>query len=274
MKDKLISIMSGNRTNIIILIYALLIAAAGIYDLGISQYAFNQSADWTKVIEDYGELPGIITLLTAIFIFHKNKKHSSNARTILYSFILLYSAFILFTYMGSILLKPIGGSTTHSLIFGIVFTIISVLLIKTLRVSFSEKVFNFSKVTLLMGVFGYVLFVQPLKIIWGRIRFRDLDSIYANFTPWYIPNGINGHESFPSGHSSMGFILISFFILFRNKNYLTRFGVYSFVLIWALTVAVSRVVIGAHFLSDVIVGSMGMVFCYLYFANSERVKRI
>lgn len=274
MTSKLKEKILNNQTNLIILLYAVLMGIAGIFDLDISIALVEKNSGWAKVIEDYGELPGIITILIAIFIYQKNKIHSSNTRTILYSFILLYSAFMLFTYMGSLLIKPIGGSPFHSIIFGIIFTIVSVLLVKTLRISFSGEVFNFSKLVLLMGIFGYVLFVQPLKVFWGRVRFRDLDALYTHFTPWYIPNGITGNESFPSGHSAMGYILIAFFILFRNKSFIKRLGLYSYILTWAIAVAASRIVIGAHFLSDVIVGSMGMVLVYLYFSNPERTKNV
>lgn len=270
LKEKILN----NRTNLIILLYAVLMGIAGIFDLQISQSLVNNNSGWAKVIEDYGELPGIITILTAIFIYHKKKKHSSNARTILYSFILTYSAFILFAYTGNVLLKPLVNSFHPVIIFASVLTLISIVLVKKLKVNFSETAFNFSKVVLMMGIFGYVLFVQPLKVFWGRVRFRDMDVLYSNFTNWYVPNGITGNESFPSGHTAMGFILISFFLLFRNKNFISRFGVIFFVLTWAIAVAASRVVTGAHFLSDVIVGSMGMVFVYLYFSKPERTKNV
>lgn len=264
----------NNLTNLVILLYAALLGIAGIYDLQLSVLFFNEHSGWAKVMEDYGELPGIITLLIAIFIYHKKKKHSSNARTILYSFILTYSAFMLFTYIGNVLLKPLVNSFQPVIIFASVLTLISVFLVKKLKVNFSETAFDFSKVVLLMGIFGYVLFVQPLKMFWGRVRFRDMDVIYSNFTNWYVPNGITGNESFPSGHTAMGFLLISYFIFFRDKKVLAKYSVYTFILLWAIIVAASRVVTGAHFLSDVIVGSMGMVFVYLYFSKPERTKNV
>lgn len=264
----------NNRTNIFILLYAVLLGIAGIFDLQISQFLVNENSGWAKVFEDYGELPGIVTMLSAIFIYQKSKKHSSNARSILYSFILLYSAFILFIYIGYILLKPFIYSVIPVVIFSSMLTLISVLLVKTLKVTFSEDALNFSKVTLLMGVFGYILFVQPLKVFWGRVRFRDLDILHSNFTAWYVPNGITGNESFPSGHSAMAFILIAFFILFKEKNIITRYGVYIFILMWAFAVAASRIVIGAHYFSDVIVGSVGMLFSYIYFSQPHRTKNI
>lgn len=267
-------ILYRNRTNLLILAYAFLLGIAGIFDLQLSQLIANPQTSWIKVIEDYGELPGIITILTAIFIYHKTKKHSSNTRTVLYGFILLYSTFMLFSYIGNVLFKPFGSPIYPVIAFALLFTIISILLVKTLKVQFSVETFNFAKITLLMGVFGYALFVQPLKMFFGRIRFRDLNAFYSDFSAWYIPNGITGHESFPSGHSAMGFILISFFVLFRNKNTFLRYSVYLFILLWAFAVASSRVLIGAHFLSDVVVGSAGMVFCYIYFSNTERIRNL
>ena len=266
--------LSNTRTYGLITAYIILLVISGLYDLQISQLIVNQNAEWAKVIEGYGELPGIITILTAIFIYYKKKKHSSNARTILYGSILVYSAFMLFTYSGYLFLKPIVKSVHPILTFGVGFTIISVLLVKQLKINFSDKAFNFSKITLLMGIFGYVLFVQPLKVFWGRIRFRDLDALYSNFTPWLVPNGITGNESFPSGHAAMGFVLISFFVLFKDRGWITRYGAYVFILMWAITVAASRVIIGAHFLSDVVVGSAGMIFSYLYFSQKDRTKNI
>ena len=248
------------RTYGLIVVYTVLLVISGMYDLQISQSIANQYAEWAKVIEGYGELPGIITLLTAIFIYHQKKRHSSNSRTILYGSILLYSTFMLFTYAGYLLLKPFISPSYVVLIFGLAFTLISFLLDKKLKINFSENAFAFSKISLLMGIFGYVLFVQPLKVFWGRIRFRDLDALYSNFTPWFSPNGITGNDSFPSGHSAMGFVLISFFVLFKDKGWITRYGAYVFILMWAITVAASRVIIGAHFLSDVVVGSAGYNF--------------
>lgn len=264
----------NNRTYGLIILCIIILISAAFYDMQISQSVVNPDSGWAMVIEDYGELPGLITLLTAIFIYHKKKKHSSNARTILYSVVLTYSAFMLFNYSGFLLLKPFITSLYPVLTFAAILTIISVVLAKELKVNFSDTAFSFAKTVLLMGLFGYMFFVQPLKVFWGRVRFRDLDALYSNFTPWYLPNGITGSESFPSGHSAMGFLLISFFILFRNNSLISKYIKYIFILFWAITVAAGRVVTGAHFLSDVVVGSAGMIFCYLYFSNQDRVRNV
>jgi membrane-associated phospholipid phosphatase len=180
----------------------------------------------------------------------------------------------MFNYASFLLLKPFLTSLYPILILAALLTIISVVLVKELKANFSDTAFRFAKTVLLMGLFGYMFFVQPLKVFWGRVRFRDLDALYSDFTPWYLPNGITGSESFPSGHSSMGFILISFFILFRDKNTASKYSAYIFIIGWAFLVAAGRIITGAHFLSDVVVGSAGMIFCYLYFSNIDSTKNI
>ena len=42
-----------------------------------------------------------------------------------------------------------------------------------------------------------------LKNLWGRARYTELSDHGAGFTPWYLPQGLTGHDSFPSGHAAM-----------------------------------------------------------------------
>ncbi|MBK7228246.1 MAG: phosphatase PAP2 family protein [Ignavibacteriales bacterium] len=65
-----------------------------------------------------------------------------------------------------------------------------------------------------MFFYGNILFVSLIKIFWGRIRFRDLSDNYSDFTPWYFSQGVTGHQSFPSGHAAMGFMMMALFVFF------------------------------------------------------------
>ncbi len=107
----------------------------------------------------------------------------------------------------------------------------------------------------MLGIFGYLFLVQPIKHLWGRVRFRDLDSLYSNFTEWFIPNGINGNESFPSGHAAMGWMILPLLILVQTKNIYMKTIVLLIIMSWGITLALSRVVIGAHYASDVLFGA-------------------
>ncbi|WGF84614.1 phosphatase PAP2 family protein [Lactiplantibacillus plantarum] len=88
-----------------------------------------------------------------------------------------------------------------------------------------------------------------LKNNWGRFRPYELNASQTNFTSWLHPNGINGHKSFPSGHTMAGISCV-IFSWFATKQR-TREILWVFGVVWGILVGISRIVIGAHFLSDV-----------------------
>lgn len=108
---------------------------------------------------------------------------------------------------------------------------------------------------LLVGIFAsltvwFALEVNlVLKADWGRVRPYELNHAQSNFTTWLHPNGVNGHKSFPSGHAMAGTLSIVF-SWFAVKPRLHRILWVSGV-VYAILLAISRLIIGAHFLSDV-----------------------
>ena len=130
----------------------------------------------------------------------------------------------------------------------------------------------------------YLVLVGAIKTPVGRMRYRTMNAIndFSYYTPWYKINGARhvgvagdickgdlGREelffgvndtckSFPSGHTycaAMSFVVVCLPDLFESfkKRWIK-------VLCWArpaaytVTVAVTRIVVGAHFLSDVLIG--------------------
>lgn len=102
--------------------------------------------------------------------------------------------------------------------------------------------------------------IGEMKSLWGRFRPYEMTTVAGNtmseFTPWYHLNGINGHNSFPSGHTMSGwlFLYLVFFVPRGNisaQKKMTIFGIAMGILN-----AMSRVRIGAHWLSDVTVSSI------------------
>ncbi|MCT4378344.1 phosphatase PAP2 family protein [Leuconostoc falkenbergense] len=102
--------------------------------------------------------------------------------------------------------------------------------------------------------------IGEMKSLWGRFRPYEMTTVAGNtmseFTPWYHLNGINGHNSFPSGHTMSGwlFLYLAFFVPRGNisaQKKMTIFGIAMGIL-----TAMSRVRIGAHWLSDVTVSSI------------------
>ena len=127
-------------------------------------------------------------------------------------------------------------------------------------------------------------FVQGIKPIVARERFRAIYVLNYNypevahngFTNWYVFNGPSSkivaalkeagvtdakstyYSSFPSGHTCGASITYSLmFIPFFNQKANSKKYKWIFVvtpILYTGTVAVSRIVVGAHYMSDVLVG--------------------
>lgn len=261
----------SNKTIAIYLIVIWIIAAFLLEssDLWISMSIYNPNLDWAILLEKYGEIPGLIVALIGIHIYIVTIKASSNIKTILITGFLLTVGSLVTIY---ILWLGALGISNQTILFNsnrnifFLIAIFSNILISYLfrkRYKFSKKSVLFSRISFKMFFYGNIIFVFLLKILWGRIRFRDLSQDYSDFTTWYIPNGINGNQSFPSGHAAMGFMLLALFIFLGNKSLLIRIILKGLIFSWAIAVSISRVVIGAHYTSDIVFGSFIMIISYL-----------
>lgn len=123
--------------------------------------------------------------------------------------------------------------------------------------------------------------VQGLKHVFDRTRFRAMhfvgDTQYTYYTPWYQinTNKFNSisifaedfFKSFPSGHtcaaaSSAVLIALPMFVeKFNNKKWKTIF--WTSALVYTILVALSRIIAGAHFFTDVFVGGLITFACTL-----------
>ena len=140
----------------------------------------------------------------------------------------------------------------------------------------------------LLVIFADILVVNLIKIPWGRARMRLVASdSRAYFMPWWQPGtelrdaltaaGVPKEEfkSFPSGHSanSSSLMLLSLLPALRPQWKHRQAVLFCVGFGWALAVAVSRIVMGAHYLSDTAVGVAALVIiCRLLFPVS-RVTR-
>ena len=88
----------------------------------------------------------------------------------------------------------------------------------------NEILIKYSNVVVAVALFGYVICIQVVKYFWGRVRFRELDAAFLQFTPWYLPQGITGSDSFPSGHAAMGWMLLPLLILLANKKQWVKYS--------------------------------------------------
>jgi membrane-associated phospholipid phosphatase len=115
-------------------------------------------------------------------------------------------------------------------------------------------------VTGVIVMFVQIGIIEGSKIVWGRVRMRDLiaDGSYEQFTAWYLPQGITGHKSFPSGHTAGAGIsyLAMFLPMFSDKCKKHKALCFVVPFIYTSVVAYTRMVMGAHYLSDVTMGAI------------------
>ena len=259
----------GNTAIYFIILLSSALAVIFVFtDLQISLALVNESSGWANFLERFGELPGILVLYIGTHIFLTRYRSDSKLQMIIVTMFLLIAVTFLSGYLTIVLYQGITDEyfffqDNKILIIG-VFAVLNLFVwILLRRIEFPDTLLKFAKISMLLGLYGYLLIVQPLKHLWGRFRFRDLDVIYTNFTPWFIPNGINGNQSFPSGHSAMAWMLLPLLILVIDKSKSVKSIFLSIIIIWGLVVGTSRIVIGAHYASDVLFGGLIIIFVFL-----------
>ena len=252
------------RAIALFLVWITLAIVFTIYDLQISKMIVNTNSNWAKFLEDYGMIPGLLVILSGIYIYYSFIKANTGIWSYTQKVILFLASSGLIFYLFDIFLQ---SSESNSFItFSIISFSISILIFILLQIR--EPIHNsiavkYAQIVVGMAFFGYVVCIQGVKYFWGRVRFRELDAAFSQFTPWYLPQGITGFDSFPSGHAAMGWMLLALLILLVNKKSWLKYSVFIIIFLWGVTLALSRVVIGAHYSSDVLFGSFFVIITYL-----------
>lgn len=118
--------------------------------------------------------------------------------------------------------------------------------------------FVFCTIVLLSAAFITTI----IKTCWGRIRYRDMQDI-SQFCVWYKPCDLIGNRSFPSGHTTGAAAVLCLLQWKVNRYKKPHAALYIFVTLFILAMAVSRMIMGAHFLSDTAAGFIVTYTCYL-----------
>jgi len=254
----------------------ILIFIGSFYDYQISVSFFNITNKLAVFLAGYGETPAVIVswlgamILLPIFIRKNDKKGIRNV--ILLLIIPLYIFYETYVYYVDYLVVGI-------LLQIIICYIISRLIYKKIRACDEKKLIRFGYLCMILPV-AQILFVSILKLIWARARYR---SIFLNqglvFEQWYTIDwadriyymrnkifGLNEFCSFPSGHTSNSECLIVLLSLPYLKKSFNNYKWVLYIIIFGFTALVgySRIVMGAHFLTDVSMGYL-ITLCFNYY---------
>jgi membrane-associated phospholipid phosphatase len=252
----------------LVLVWIIFAIISGIYDLEISKQIVNPNSGWAKFLQNYGMIPGLFIILSGVYIYYSFIKIKSDVWSYVQKVVFFLVSSGLIFYLFDIILD--GIVRNHLIIFLIISFSISIIIFIVLHLMSEIKsaiVIRYAKVVVGMALFGYVIFIQGVKYFWGRVRFRELDAAFSQFTPWYLPQGITGSDSFPSGHAAMGWMLLALLILLTNKKQWMKYSAIVIIFLWGVTLALSRVVMGAHYASDVLFGSFFIIVTFLLFYN-------
>ena len=258
----------------IVMAIVLGILAIGDWDYTISQAIINKESLFGELFNLFGEIPatlGILLGVTLLFGGRKKEVAWSNIVGILISLPVM----ALFSF--SVCYMPVRyfyehaedgipqGAMVGIILFAALLFGSLLLLIKKMG---NEKLRGYRKhgLVLLLLMITEMVLVNVLKIIWARPRMRSMESI-DQFKRWYEINGpLNSEEfkSFPSGHTANGFAMIAYTIFIPVNKAKQLKVMTAIAIVWGVCTALSRVVLGAHFLSDVAVGGyITMVIFYL-----------
>lgn len=243
-------------------IFLILMVVATLKDLDISQSLINKDSGWAILLEKIAEQPAMILGFIGSSILMKLYK-SSKAKYMLLSF----SAF--FAVFGFWILSTerwFGIENSEVIILEVVFSIGLIVVTQMLLINVERETLksyrNPAMVTVICTLLMQLVLQGGLKVVWGRVRPRDLLGDFSNFTPWYLPQGITGNGSFPSGHSFNGWALLLITLYIKKDNNKLYNFTWVLAIAFGILVSLSRIIVAAHFTSDVVAGAMIMIVSF------------
>ena len=251
----------------IILFYALAAAAMAVaagYDLKIDIALNNPSGFVANWFADTGEVPGYLLLLAAGGVLAKCLQNKWLKG--LFFVGTVGAGVYLGDYVAGRLFENNDLRDGYGVLYGLGVALLFLLALRFIPVP--ERLRIPLILMAAIGLCGYAVssgIINLMKMIWGRVRFRDLTDGYGAFTAWYVINGNTGAHSFPSGHTgSAGTTYFLMFLPFVSEKW-QKYAYLCFAAAFAYTSVVSatRLIMGAHYLSDVTVSGTVVFTCVL-----------
>ncbi|MFW5780369.1 MAG: phosphatase PAP2 family protein [Bacillota bacterium] len=290
-----------NKNSLILLIsllgsFVALMLVGTFLDLQINIYLQNPQSVFGQFLEYLGEFPGYMSAAVAfVILFQAITKENKFylALKILTGTLAFVGIYIFIQYLMKKFFNP---EIDYKLIYQIFFTILASVLayLCTYKIDkdFMKKLSYFAIGLLLVLAISQVI-VTISKDLWGRLRFRNMDmNTYEGYSPWYkIHFGTEGREqyvvpyssqfpyhpehhdsdafrSMPSGHTAAAGITLILIMLPDLFDKLKKYKVWFYVIpiVYTSLVAISRIIVMAHFLTDVVMAT-AIVFASVFFSR-------
>lgn len=259
-------------------VFTMLSVIFAMFDLKISEALYSPNLIWVRLYQKYAQIPGMLTgFMGASLMLRICRAGKDKKRTTL-KIILFLCAFIL---MVAICIDVEGQK--YAGLLQVVAAMAAALLVLAGVQAWLDRYPNellmkfmpVAKLAVLLVIFAGFITVWAVKIPWGRWTFSSLVKAgdLALYTPWYLPQGITGHYSFISGHTSMAFCVLPLVLLFEKRR-LQYLAAWILALLWGFSTGLSRIVIGAHFASDVLFAAGQTLLWFFVLVLSYRKERL
>lgn len=252
------------RTILILLACVLLLAVFTVTDLAISRALYGDMPQFARFFEIYGYLPSCMLACGMAAVGFCTQRGVARPIPRVMGFFLFPLVSVAGCAFGAIVVCrrvfEVSPNPWILLCGAALFTSLLFFLVSR----FSSKRLAAYRRGALAALFALVLLlisVELLKNIFGRVRFREMSAPFEEFTRWYIINGPTSHKSFPSGHTANAAAVLCLTLTARQKR--TRQILWGIGAVYILVMALSRIIAGAHFASDVLAGGLIGVGCVL-----------
>lgn len=255
---------------IIAVVLAFCLLVGSFFDYQISSALFNSSSLFGRFVEAAGELPFELTASVAGVMLVRSARPDSKASKWLAALgILINVGLIGYEIIGS--LRVGGKLIAVQLVLTFVLVIAAnIIAYRLTRDTDPDDFTRWALMVLAVWVVQAIILNVIVKPLWSRPRMRVIEVTPGlNFQPWwvignpdkwsYIAAGVikDGFKSFASGHTAhaaIGLMLAGLPAAAFTEKLSFRRVVFWVAAVVAALVAFGRIVIGAHFLSDVSCG--------------------
>lgn len=263
----------------VILVTLALIAVGSFVDFPLSFALYDASNPFATFFAAYGAIPAPLGCVAAGTLFvcgHNREKRIAGTLQRIGGLLLLLAGVLLVCFLPALYL-PVSPLLLAGV--GLVLSAGTILVTCRLAKGADRAMILRVALAILLAILCELLVVNFIKVCWGRPRMRLVVSHpEAYFFPWWkwgtvlkdalLATGVAADEfkSFPSGHTANATTMLLLGLIPYLKPQLQKYqkALVAFGFAWAAIVALSRILLGAHYLTDTTVGFLvGFLSVYL-----------
>ncbi len=269
------------ETVILYAVLVLLFAVGAFYDLDISSRFADVDNSFARFLEIWAEPPSLLFVSFAfcalgVCIYRQGGKYLSGVCTLAGAITAYITAYRTAEYYS----EELVGKISVLILLGVIALVLGVLFVFVASRIKQDVLLKMKKAltTVVCAALATLVIISSIKSMWGRVRYRELlahDNL-DGFVPWYKISGkaaSDGYKSFPSGHTSNASLLfMTYYMADAAEKKYARVLKYC-TIVWIGIVMASRILCGAHFLTDVCAGAIitsAIILCCKYLIMREK----